>query len=602
MAVLDRTAEITPVITERRSGDTKRRARRWLRRLLAPSSAAWRFLVAQSSSSLTRRIVFLNIAGLAVLVVSILYLSQFRAGLIEARVQSLLVQGEIIAGAVAASATVETDTITIDPDKLLEIQTGESYGPVDESLSALEFPINPERVAPLLRRLVSPTRTQARIYDREGALLLDTRNLYGRGDVLRFDLTPVDDRPSRLERAWIAIKNWFGRVNLPIYKELTPGANGKGYPEIAQALNGLKSSTVRVNERGEIIVLVALPIQRFRSVRGALLLSTEGGEIDTAVAAERVQIVLLFLALGAVMVLLSMLLARTIAGPVRRLAEGAESVRRRINARGEIPDFTYRRDEIGELSGAFRDMTNSLYSRIESIESFAADVAHELKNPLTSLRSAVETMPLAKTPESRARLLNVIQHDVRRLDRLISDISDASRLDAELQRQDAAPVDLTRLLNTVVSVANEVRRGDGVRMTLTFEGGGPGSFIVPGHDSRLGQVIDNLIENARSFSPPDGTVRITAKRLRNAVEITVDDDGPGIQPELMERIFERFYTDRPSQNFGQNSGLGLSISRQIVEAHGGRIRAENRMGVATGPDGPRVLGARFVVRLPARRA
>ena len=387
-------------------------------------------------------------------------------------------------------------------------------------------------------------------------------------------------------------------MNLPVYKDLGP-ANGKGYPEVAQAINGLKSSSVRVNERGEIIVLVSVPIQRFRAVRGALLLSTEGGEIDSAVAAERLQVLMLFLALGAVMVLLSMLLARTIAGPVRRLAEGAETVRRRIKTRGEIPDFTYRRDEIGELSGAFREMTNSLYSRIEAIESFAADVAHELKNPLTSLRSAVETMPLAKTPESRARLLGVIEHDVKRLDRLISDVSDASRLDAELQRQDVAPVDLTRLLNTVVAVANEVRRDDGVKITLAFEGGAPESFVVPGHDSRLGQVVDNLIENARSFSPQSGTVRITARRLRNAVEITVDDDGPGIQPEAMERIFERFYTDRPHQGFGQNSGLGLSISRQIVEAHGGRIRAENRMGVATGPEGPKVLGARFVVRLPA---
>jgi two-component system sensor histidine kinase ChvG len=598
--VLDRTAEIAPAVAEPRSGDKWRVARRWLRRFFAPSVAAWRFLVAQSSSSLTRRIVVLNVTGLLALVVSILYLSQFRASLIDARVQSLLVQGEIIAGAIAGSATVETDTITIDPDKLLELQTGESYGPIDESLSALEFPINPERVAPLLRRLVLPTRTQARIYDREGALLLDTRNLYGRGDVLRFDLIPVDDRPSRLERAWIAIKNWFGRVNLPVYKDLGP-ANGRGYSEVVQAINGLKSSSVRVNERGEIIVLVSVPIQRFRAVRGALLLSTEGGEIDSAVAAERLQVLTLFLVLGAVMVLLSMLLARTIAGPVRRLAEGAETVRRRIRTRGEIPDFTYRRDEIGELSGAFREMTNSLYSRIEAIESFAADVAHELKNPLTSLRSAVETMPLAKTPESRARLLAVIEHDVKRLDRLISDVSDASRLDAELQRQDVVPVDLTRLLNTVVTVANEVRRDDGVKITLAFEGGAPDSFVVRGHDSRLGQVVDNLIENARSFSPQGGSVRITARRLRNAVEITVDDDGPGIQPEAMERIFERFYTDRPHQGFGQNSGLGLSISRQIVEAHGGRIRAENRMGVATGPEGPKVLGARFVVRLPAMR-
>ena len=596
--MLDRTANISPATAEADPGETPRVARRRLRRAAEFVGARWRFLVAQSSSSLTRRIVLLNVAGLLVLVISILYLSQYRAGLIDARVQSLLVQGEIIASAIASSATVETDTITIDPDKLLELQTGESYGPQDEALSGLEFPINLERVAPVLRRLVQPTRTQARIYDREGALQIDSRNLYGRGDVLRFDLVPADDRPTRMERAWIAIKNWFGRGDLPLYRDLGPG-NGRGYPEVVAALAGQKASTVRANERGEIIVLVAVPIQRFRAVRGALLLSTQGGEIDDAVAAERLQVVTLFLALGAVMVLLSMLLARTIAGPVRRLAEAAENVRRRIKSRGEIPDFTYRRDEIGELSGALREMSNSLYSRIEVIESFAADVAHELKNPLTSLRSAVETMPLAKTPESRARLLAVIEHDVRRLDRLISDVSDASRLDAELQRHDVAPVDLTRLLKTVVTVANEVRRDDGVTITLAFEGGSPRTFMVRGHDSRLGQVIDNLIENARSFSPQGGSVRITAKRLRTAVEITVDDDGPGIQPEAMERIFERFYTDRPHQGFGQNSGLGLSISRQIIDAHGGRIRAENRMGVATGPDGPKVLGARFVVRLPA---
>ena len=598
--MLDRTATVSPAPTAPDSGEAKPRARRHLR-LLNPLRRAWRFFIAQSSSSLTRRIVFLNIAGLLALVISILYLSQYRAGLIDARVQSLLVQGEIIAGAIAASATVETDTITIDPDKLLELQTGESYGPQDEALSGLEFPINLERVAPVLRRLVQPTRTQARIYDREGALQIDSRNLYGRGDVLRFDLIPVDDRPTRLERAWIAIKGLFGRRDLQLYRDLGP-ENGKGYPEVVQALAGQKASTVRVNERGQIIVLVAAPIQRFRAVRGALLLSTQGGEIDDAVTAERLQVVTLFLALGAVMVLLSMLLARTIAGPVRRLADAAETVRRRIKSRGEIPDFTYRRDEIGELSGALRDMTNSLYSRIEAIESFAADVAHELKNPLTSLRSAVETMPLARTPESRARLLAVIEHDVRRLDRLISDVSDASRLDAELQRQDVVPVDLTRLLKTVVTVANEVRREDAVKITLALEGGGtPRAFTVRGHDSRLGQVIDNLIENARSFSPQGGTVRITARRLRNAVEITVDDDGPGIQPDAIERIFERFYTDRPHQGFGQNSGLGLSISRQIVEAHGGRIRAENRIAVSEGPDGPKVLGARFVVRLPAMK-
>jgi two-component system sensor histidine kinase ChvG len=307
-----------------------------------------------------------------------------------------------------------------------------------------------------------------------------------------------------------------------------------------------------------------------------------------------------FMVAAAVMVVLSMLLAGTIAGPVRRLAEGAERVRRRIRSRVEIPDFTGRRDEIGHLSGALRDMTNALYRRIEAIESFAADVAHELKNPLTSLRSAVETLPLAKTDQSRARLLAVIEHDVRRLDRLISDVSDASRLDAEMLRQEAAPVDVVKLLNTVVTIANEVRRDDGVSIALVFEGGAPQGFTVPGHDSRLGQVIDNLIENARSFSPPGGTVRITCRRLRNAVETVVDDDGPGIRPDALEKIFERFYTDRPAQGFGQNSGLGLSISKQIIEAHGGRIRAENRLGSALDEQGnPKMLGARFVVWLPA---
>jgi two-component system sensor histidine kinase ChvG len=597
--VLDRTATIASVAAEAAPHEeaAPRVERRLPRRIVNALAAPWLFVGRQISSSLTRRIVFLNIAGLLALVVSIMYLSQYRAGLIDARVQSLLVQGEIIAGAIAASATVETDTITIDPEKLLDLQTGESYGPPDEALSALEFPINPERVAPLLRRLVLPTHTDARIYDREGTLLMDSRNLYGRGDVLKFDIVPVDDRPTRLERAWIAIKNWFGRGSYPLYRDLGPN-NGKGYPEVEKSLAGQKASQVRANDRGEIIVMVAVPIQRFRAVRGVLLLSTQAGEIDAAVESDRLQVLTLFIVLGGVMVLLSMLLARTIAGPVRRLADGAESVRRRIKSRVEIPDFTKRGDEIGELSGALRDMTSSLYSRIEAIESFAADVAHELKNPLTSLRSAVETMPLAKTPESRARLLGVIEHDVRRLDRLISDVSDASRLDAELQRQDAEPVDLTRLLNTVVTVANEVRRDDGVKVTLTFNDD-PRSFVVPGHDSRLGQVIDNLIDNARSFSPQGGTVRVAARRLRNAVEITVDDDGPGIQPDAIERIFERFYTDRPHQGFGQNSGLGLSISRQIVDAHGGRIRAENRMGAANGPEGPRVLGARFTVRLPA---
>jgi two-component system sensor histidine kinase ChvG len=395
------------------------------------------------------------------------------------------------------------------------------------------------------------------------------------------------------------VRKWLARGDLPVYQELG-AANGKGYPEVITALNGQKASVVRINSRGEVIVSVAAPVQRFRGIRGAILLSTQGADIDQMVEAERLAIFKVFLVAAIVMVILSMLLARTIAGPVRRLADAADHVRRRIRARVEIPDFTKRGDEIGHLSGTLRDMTNSLYSRIEAIESFAADVAHELKNPLTSLRSAVETLPLAKTKESQQRLLAVIEHDVRRLDRLISDISDASRLDAELQRQESEPVNLCQLLTTVVGVANETRRNCDVSVSLAFEGGPEKSFVVPGHDSRLGQVFDNLIGNARSFSSPGGNVRVIAKRLKSDIEIVVDDDGPGIRPDALEKIFERFYTDRPHQGFGQNSGLGLSISKQIIEAHGGRIRAENRLGVPThdGAD-PLVLGARFTIRLPA---
>ena len=560
----------------------------------------WQFFIVQSFSSLTRRIVVLNVAGLLALSIGITFLSQFRAGLIDARVQSLLVQGQIIAGAIAASATVETDSsITIDPDKLLELHPGESYGPSEDALYGFDFPINPERVAPVLRRLVSPTKTRARIYDRDGVLLVDSRSLFGRGDVLRFDLpAPNAEKPGFLERVFIAMRRWLGRGDLPLYRELGP-ANGRGYPEVSQALNGQNASMVRIDDRGDVIVSVAVPVQRFRAVRGALMLSTQGADIDDMVEAERLAILKVFLVAAGVMVVLSILLAGTIAEPVRRLADAAESVRRRIRSRVEIPDFTRRRDEIGHLSGTLRDMTNAMYSRIEAIESFAADVAHELKNPLTSLRSAVETLPLARSDESRGRLLSVIQHDVKRLDRLISDISDASRLDAELQRQEAAPVDFAKLLTTLVTVANEVKRDDGVNVKLRFEGVGSRAFLVPGHDSRLGQVVDNLIENARSFSPPGSTVRVTCRRLKNIVEIIVDDDGPGVRPDALDKVFERFYTDRPHQGFGQNSGLGLSISKQIVEAHGGAIWVENRAGPLDADGALTVAGARFVVRLPA---
>jgi two-component system, OmpR family, sensor histidine kinase ChvG len=556
-------------------------------------------------SSLTRRIVILNLIGLAILVSGILYLNQFRAGLIDAKVQSLLTQGEIIAGALAASAGVDTDQVQLDPEKLLESEPGQASSSADDD--SLGFTIDPERAAPILRRLVKPTGSRARIYGRDGALILDSDTFYSRGEVLRYDLPPPDaEKPDALTAFWQAVKTRMRQYDLPLYNEIG-GDNGKAYPEVASALTGTSVPIVRVNDKGELVVSVAVPVQRLRAVLGVLLLSTRGGDIDNIVAAERWGIVRVSLFAAAVTVVLSMILANTIAGPVQRLASAAERVRHSVKARAEIPDFTDRTDEIGHLSGALRDMTQALYKRIDAIESFAADVAHELKNPLTSLRGATETLPLVKTPDSKERLMEIIQHDVKRLDRLISDISDASRLDAELAREDAKPVDTAELLRTTVSLFNDIHRDNTSEVVLDVAySSGARPYRCIGHDSRLSQVIVNLLDNAISFSPPGGRVSVKAKRVGNEIQIAVEDEGPGIPPENLERIFERFYTDRPQESFGQNSGLGLNISRQIVVAHGGRLWAENRLHEGDGARGKSVGaaerksgGARFVIRLPA---
>jgi two-component system sensor histidine kinase ChvG len=562
-------------------------ARLWVSARRAVVGALW--------SSLARRIVFLNVIGLLGLMVGVLWLNQTRVGVIDARVESLTIQAEIIAAAIASSATVETDTITIDPERLLSLQAGESA--LEDAMNALEFSINPERVAPLLRRLVTATRVRARAFDRDGTLLVDTRGFYSVGDIQRFDLPPPASEQTFIERTWSSLKRGFGRTGIAINEP----TGLRPYPEVQRALQGGPASSIRVSAAGGTIVYVAAPIQRFRSVRGALLLSTAEGDIDAVIGDERRNILALFGGVILVMGILSALLANTIAWPMQRLADAAVRVRRSIRSQHQIPDMSERTDEIGRLSVSLRDMTNALYRRIEAIESFAADVAHELKNPLTSLRSAVETLPLARSEESRARLLGVIEHDVRRLDRLITDISDASRLDAELARGEAEPVDVSRVLAAVVEIAAQRRRADqaDVRLAVIDPAAAGGrsrdAFLVLGHDSRLGQVFTNLIDNAVSFAPPGSRIDVTCCREGDDVRITVEDEGPGIPDHALERIFERFYTDRPDHGFGNNSGLGLSISRQIVEAHRGTIAAGNRAA----PEGDVSGGAIFTVRLPA---
>jgi two-component system sensor histidine kinase ChvG len=566
-----------------------------------------RLLESNVSSSLTRRIVSLNLGGLAALVAGFLLLNHFRADIIQARTQSLTIQADIIAAAVGASAAVDTDSLLVDPDKLLNLPPGDPNLARDDD--SLKFSINPERIGPVLHYLVTPTHTRARIFDRDGQMLLDSRTLAPRNERNEAADSPNEDT-TFFERLWATLRGFFKgeRALQPIYRWST---NGMDLPEVAHALRGETTAMTRVNATGETIVSVGVPIERGAAVRGALVLSTRGGDIDKVIARERWGLLRFFLVIAGVMLVLSLSLANTIGEPVRKLADAADRVRRGIRSRQQIPDFTDRSDEIGHLSRALGEMTQALYGRMDAIESFAADVAHELKNPLTSLRSAVETLPRVKNEPSRRRLMEIMQHDVRRLDRLISDISDASRLDAEMARVESAPVDVAQLVRAVVDTLADSPRSRGVALKLRIAPGPDGTrdnYFVMGRDSRLAQVVTNLVDNACSFSKPGGEVRVALRRAGEEgerIEIVVEDDGPGIPDHALERIFERFYTDRPNEGFGENSGLGLSISRQIVQAHSGELWAENR---PLPPDAAKEdehgqrrhgAGARFVVSLPA---
>jgi two-component system sensor histidine kinase ChvG len=554
-------------------------------------------------ASLIARIFLINLLGLLILALGTLYFNQFRQSLIDARAQSLRTQAQIIAAALAGSATVDTGSIVVNPDSLDDAPETLEDGELPEGL---DFPINPETASPVLRRLLGNTSNRAQVIDPQGNLVVDSRYFFGSDTI---EILPNDGtRPAEESGRtwWDQWLDWMLGSDYPNHVDYGLDGNDKK-PEIAAALNGANVSLVRLDDKREIIVVVTVPIQRFRAVLGALVLSNAGGEIDSVLRAERRVVLLTFGLATLVSLLLSALLAATIANPIRKLSDAARKVRQGVSKRVEVPDFSSRKDEIGRLSASMRGMTSALYNRIDAIEAFAADVAHELKNPLTSLRSAVETLTLVKTDEQRERLIDIVIQDVRRMDRLITDISDASRLDAELARTESQPVDLGRLLGAIVSMSNELGKEEEPEVILTIEPPEAGktlarTYTITGQDSRLSQVFRNLIDNARSFTAPGTKINVRMRHTRTHIEVRVEDRGPGVRPENLDRIFERFYTDRPDQSFGNNSGLGLAISRQIVEAHGGRIWAENRKGKATVNGEAPVLGARLIVRLPLREA
>src|SRR5215813_8133523 len=595
----------------RRLGDAGR-ARAYVRQTygLLTTGPLIRFI----SRTLQRRIIFANTIGLAILLGGIFYLSQYHAWLIDAKRDSLRAQGDIIAAAIAANASIETGRLVLDPDRLPELEGARSPFR-DDGFAALQLSIAPERVTPILRRLLPSPDTRARVYAQDGTLIIDTAQLLSRGQLARGAAAPADQQDRiRLKNGWTRFLAWLMRGDLPVYREIG-GANGKAYPEVRMALGGSATPMLLVNEKGEQIVSMAVPIQYRKAVQGVLLLSTRPGEIDEVLSEERNVIIALALTAFAATLLASFLLARTIAGPMRRLSEVAENVSRNIKARDELPELAHRADEVGQMAAAFREMTASLHRRIEASERFAQDVAHELKNPLTAARSTAEALAYAKSPEQQAELVEQIQGELKRLNKLITDVSNASRLDAELALQETEPVDMREVLHGVAEVFRDILGGDTRRILLDIAElpHDPFAYVVRGLEERLSRVITNLLDNAVSFSPENGVVTVRARRIGSEIEIVVEDEGPGIPANKLEDIFKRFYSDRPQtdRTIGKNSGLGLSISREIVNAYGGRIWATDRQplrggaswgdeqaGLRDGRIASRA-GAAFVVRLPA---
>ncbi|MBN9558316.1 MAG: stimulus-sensing domain-containing protein [Alphaproteobacteria bacterium] len=519
-------------------------------------------------SALTRRIIFFNAVALLVLIGGVILVQSSRIGLVDERLQGIKEQALIVASTLAEYTTDE----------------GSREIKVDEA-------------EPLLRQLIEPTRLRARLYETDGKLALDTRFLLARNVVETRELPPLDTL-HKLKSWWDRI--YGGLMGVRPFADLEPyfeaGPDGRVYHEVVSALSGEVSTAERVDDQNKLVLSVAVPIQRFKTVYGVLMVSTEGGDIDDILREERATLLEVFLVALLAMLLSSLYLAQFVATPIRRLAAAADRVRRGQAGRESIPLMEGRRDEISDLASSLSGMTRALYSRIDAIERFAADVAHELKNPLTSLKNAVEMFSRSKDEASRDSMIKIVQQDVKRIDRLITDISDASRLDAELSREEYEPVDIARLLETIVEVYTYTRPTRGVTLSLALDL--PKDARVMGRDERLGQIFRNLIDNAISFSPDGGKVAISAAASGNRMRVNVADEGPGIPQGNLETIFDRFYTERPAgHEFGNNSGLGLSIARQIVTGVGGRIWAENRR--EPGAENP--SGATFVVELPLAR-
>jgi len=501
--------------------------------------------------SLTRRILTVNIVALMLLAGGFFYLDSFRSRIIDSRVGQARREARLIAEALAAVEPADRDTLVV--------------------------------------RLAGDTGTRLRLYTSDRALAADSRALgYRNFQLLDPDRQPWEQTVARFLDA--GIDTVVGAARAPLYRE----RGYAGWPDLLAAERGEPSATVwRAPDRTPVITAAASLRADSPGGGGTVMTTLNARDITQQVRVERFRLSLVLATVTIVSILLSLFLARTIVKPLRMLARAAIRVRRGRAREVVVPRLPERRDEIGSLARALSDMSQALRARIDATEAFAADVTHELKNPLASLRSAVDALGHVDRPELRVRLLAIVADDVRRLDRLISDISEASRLDAQLSRAKFEPVDVGAMIEGLV--AQRAARGLPRGIRLRFDHAGDGSQVVSGEGGRLERVYENLIDNALSFSPDGGLVTIAARREAAELVVQVDDEGPGVPEEQREAVFRRFQSIRPEgEAFGQHSGLGLAIARTIVEAHGGVIAVESRED--------RLGGARFTTRLPVADA
>ncbi|TQV66470.1 sensor histidine kinase [Aliiroseovarius halocynthiae] len=563
-----------------------------------------RGLISINRSPLARKIITFNLLGLVILVAGVLYLNPFRDSLLFQRERGLVVEAELIADVFEAQLTQAGEAARIVEETLSEASDGVTQESLAEQqkIDTIEADIAVQAPADFARTLSNlhlPVGLEVFVFDDSEAMIATT---VGRD---RGEQTPVDGLQRNigstiitdiLNSIWEATSGFAGGGGVQDQPLDTESMARSLY---FRAMLGATQVANGVDQNGGTVFSVATPILQQGRPAGVVAITSAAGELDMLVRAEREQLLQMFVIAIVVSIGLSLVLASTIANPLSDLAKAAElsgenDPRNVKTRRVRIPDLTGRPDEIGRLSGALRGMVNALYDRIDANEQFAADVAHEIKNPLASLRSAVGTLRLANKEEQRVRLLDVIEHDTRRLDRLVSDISNASRLDSELVREAEEEFDLLHMLRSLSDYLGGEAREKGVDFITDMP---DNPIVISGLEARLAQVFVNLITNALSFCESGDAIRVWARRRENRILVVVEDTGPGIPDQALAKIFERFYSERPQNQFGNNSGLGLAISKQIVEAHGGVIWAENiRPTDADLTSDP--LGARFVVGLP----